>query len=532
MRKSLSLFSANLLFMLTMLLVITVGSFIQSISLSWGLIITECILIALPTILFFRQKRIPLRAGLRFEPLPILTGVLCVLLGVSVYLFGLVIEGVMAQLTGMQSVPVPNNLLPKTTLDMIAYAVALAIFAPLGEEILFRGAIQNAYEEKKPAWLAISITALLFAFYHFRLSGLPALLPVAFILGYVVWKTRSILAGMLIHFGNNGASAAQSVYFFTTGKSLPFLSLWSALVGLIVAVIILLVIRRLYSAPRQPVQEIVTEPSVNFAKTSWFATYWPLIVSGILYIAVAGMTVAAAILAKFAPSTQVSYGLPSLQAPVQSHYSIMNQGGQTVGEMDCVLSPAGSRVNLECSRTIQAYEITVENSYYKDESHADTIAVSWNSTTMELLSFSLEKRYTDGTLITSSVEYNHLTSTDGTGTADILMPENVVVEFEWAWHAALLRADSGDSFSVPFGYLMKWDEQTNSSGPVVRDEVLRVYSDENIALPMGETTVRKLTLAGTTAWYSKNDAAAGLMRPVKFDDGMLIYSLENESGGE
>jgi uncharacterized protein len=527
MRKSLSLFSANLLFMITMLLVITVGSLIQSVSLSWGLIATECILIAFPSILFLRQQRVPLLDGLRLKPISVLTGVLCVALGISAYLFGLVIEGIMAQLTGLQSVSIPSTLLPKSSLDMIVYFFALAVFAPLGEEILFRGAVQGAYEEKKSASFAIVITALMFAFYHFRLSGLPALIPVAFILGYVVWKTRSVIAGMLIHFGNNGASAAQNIYYFTTGKALPFLSLWSALIGLVLAIVILLVIQRMHSTTAPVAQEPSVKPVISAGEKKWLATYWPLIISGILYLSVAGLTLVQTFQARFAPSTQVSYGLPILHAPVQSHYAITNEGGQSVGEMDCTLFPAaGSRLRLDCSRTVHAFEITVGNSFYKDGNHDDSISITWDATTMELLSFSYENKYHDGSVTASSVENGRLVSTDATGAHELALPENALIEFEWAWHAALLKANSGQSFSIPFGYLMRWDEKTNTSTPMLENEVLRVYDDEILSLPMGETTARKLTLAGGTAWFAKDDAIAGLVRPVKFDDGMLIYSLE------
>ena len=252
MKKDLSLFSANLLFALTMLLVLTLGSLIQTANLSWGLIATEVFLIALPTVLFLRRQHVPLAEGLRLKPIPLLTAFICVLLGIGLYFVGAVIDGVMAQLSGMQSVPIESSMLPKTGLEMAAYFAALAIFAPLCEEILFRGVIQGAYENRKSARFAIIITALLFAFYHFRLSGLPGLLPIAFVLGYVVWRTGSVYAGMLIHFGNNGASAFQNILYFATGKGYPINFLWAALAGLVVTIVLLVLIARLH--PRPPRQ--------------------------------------------------------------------------------------------------------------------------------------------------------------------------------------------------------------------------------------------------------------------------------------
>jgi len=38
--------------------------------------------------------------------------------------------------------------------------------------------------------------------------------------------------------------------------------------------------------------------------------------------------------------------------------------------------------------------------------------------------------------------------------------------------------------------------------------------------------VRRLTLGSQSAWYDREDARAGIPRPVKFDDGMFVYILE------
>ena len=250
--NSLSLKDANLLFLISMLLVITLGSLVQTWNLSLGLIATEFVLILGPALLWLRARKIPLRAALRLKGLPPLTAVLCVALGFSTFLFSAVIEGVMAQLSGMASVPVPEGALPSGTLQSILYFIALGISAPLCEEVLFRGAIQGAYEARRgrSAWSAVLITATLFAFYHFRLSGLPALVPVALMLGFVVWRTGSLYAGMLVHFGMNGTSAANTLAALQgRANGLGLVTLWSALGGLVAAGVILYAIHRLHRGP-------------------------------------------------------------------------------------------------------------------------------------------------------------------------------------------------------------------------------------------------------------------------------------------
>jgi hypothetical protein len=529
MKKSLSLLSANLLFALTMVLVISLGSAVQSVNLGWGLIATEVFIIALPTILFLSQQHVPLAEGLRLKPLPPLTGAACVLLGIALFFFGLLIEGIMAQLTGQQSVPLPENMLPKTAADMVAYFAALAIFAPLCEEMLFRGAVQGAYESRKSAGFAISLTALLFAFYHFRLSGLPGLLPIAFVLSYVVWRTGSIYAGMLIHFGNNGSAALQSILYFSTGKGLPFISLWSALGGLLVTIVLLVVITRLHPQTAAVTPAEVVGPAVPVPPPSrpkpWLATYWPLFIAGVLYFGVAGLTAVNSLIPKPAPASEIQYGMPILRSPVESHYIVTNEGGQTVGEMDCTLKPASIPIQLDCTRTIRAFEYTSKTSYYNDGNHTDSIRASWDSTTMELVSFAYEKKYEDGSHYRYVVNDGQLASTDPTGTQMVDLPQNVLTEFEWAWHAALLKANSGQSFRLPFAYLMNWDNELKKAAPEVKNLVLRVFDDETLALPQGNVTARKMTLASQSAWVAREDALAGIPRPAKFDDGMFVYLL-------
>ena len=100
MRKTLSLLGANVLFLLTMLLVITLGSTMQLFNLSLGLIATEVLLIALPTLLLLRARKVPLKAGLRLTPIPVLTALLCVLLGFATFMFSLLIEAVIVRISG------------------------------------------------------------------------------------------------------------------------------------------------------------------------------------------------------------------------------------------------------------------------------------------------------------------------------------------------------------------------------------------------------------------------------------------------
>ncbi|MCM1078673.1 MAG: CPBP family intramembrane metalloprotease [Bacteroidales bacterium] len=96
--------------------------------------------------------------------------------------------------------------------------VIIGIFAPIGEEVVFRGAIQRQAvaffrSNGMPAWAGIVFTAMLFAAVH----GNPAQMPHAFLVGILMgWLCRrsgSIVPGIIVHWVNNSiAFALQSVY--------------------------------------------------------------------------------------------------------------------------------------------------------------------------------------------------------------------------------------------------------------------------------------------------------------------------------
>jgi membrane protease YdiL (CAAX protease family) len=276
------IFFVNLLYLISMLLILTVGSEMQNLNLSWGLIATEVLLILLSAVAFLRLYRIPLKEGLRIRPIRPLIGILCVLLGFATFLFSIIIDAIMAQLTRIPSVALPAESMPKGALETIVFFLGIAFFAPLCEEALFRGVIQGVYEQQRPARSAITITALMFAFWHLRLSGLPGLLPAAFILGFVAWSTRSIYASILVHFGLNAPSAIHSLLALNNGQGLPFLGLPAAAVGLIVTVILIYAIWRLSSGETHPAAQ---EP-VKYS--SWRWDYLPLIGVGLIYLGVSG----------------------------------------------------------------------------------------------------------------------------------------------------------------------------------------------------------------------------------------------------
>jgi sodium transport system permease protein len=88
--------------------------------------------------------------------------------------------------------------------------LAVALTPAVCEEIFFRGLVLSGMSSLGRGW-AIGVTALLFAVAHASIYRLLPTLLLGLILGYAVWKSGSILCGMVIHALNNGIMAGLAL---------------------------------------------------------------------------------------------------------------------------------------------------------------------------------------------------------------------------------------------------------------------------------------------------------------------------------
>ena len=97
--------------------------------------------------------------------------------------------------------------------------LAIGLLAPLSEEIVLRGAVLRSLlnkpllagrSERVNAWTAIAISALFFALIHFNPVQMPHAFTIGLLLGWMYWRTGSILPGVAYHWANN--SMAYLIY--------------------------------------------------------------------------------------------------------------------------------------------------------------------------------------------------------------------------------------------------------------------------------------------------------------------------------
>ncbi len=83
---------------------------------------------------------------------------------------------------------------------------ALCLFAPMIEEMIFRGAVlRTLLRSMHSRWGAIAISALLFALIHMNPAQMPGAFLAGLFLGWLFSRTGSILPGVVFHWVNNTA---------------------------------------------------------------------------------------------------------------------------------------------------------------------------------------------------------------------------------------------------------------------------------------------------------------------------------------
>jgi len=107
--------------------------------------------------------------------------------------------------------------IPDTAFNAALLFVMVAILAPLLEELLFRGLLQNALKNKMPAFAAIGLSAAIFALAHVNYLApqiefyiFPPIFVLGAAFGYLYHVTGSLRVCILLHVINNSAAMLLS----------------------------------------------------------------------------------------------------------------------------------------------------------------------------------------------------------------------------------------------------------------------------------------------------------------------------------
>lgn len=89
--------------------------------------------------------------------------------------------------------------------EIIVNVLIIAVIPAIGEEIMFRGIIQQQFNRfLKNEHLTVWLSAAFFSAIHMQFQGFLARMILGAVLGYLLVWTRSLWVPMIVHFLNNG----------------------------------------------------------------------------------------------------------------------------------------------------------------------------------------------------------------------------------------------------------------------------------------------------------------------------------------
>lgn len=211
------LVETGLLYSAGAILLITLGSYVQRKNFNTGILITEFALILAPSLLLLIAGKYNVRHILRLNPVSFMN--LFIILSIMAFSLWLVAVINMFNLWLIKSVfgRVMVTELPISQSPLLVNILLIGGTAGLCEEIMFRGVIQRSFE-KFGAYFSIIVTALLFGLFHMDFQKLLGTFLLGILIGFIVYRTDSIFAGMFAHFCNNTFGVLIN---FIYGKILP-----------------------------------------------------------------------------------------------------------------------------------------------------------------------------------------------------------------------------------------------------------------------------------------------------------------------
>ena len=171
--------------------------------------------IILPPIYYLSFKKKSISDSFRIKPISFNTIINTIIFSLGIIILFDTLDRVINQIF-----PTPDYIIdlgkimqPESTLGLIFLFLAVVVMAPIGEEIVFRGFLQKFLEEHwKDITRAVLVTSLFFAMIHFNPYWTIQIYLLGVILGFLSWKTKSIIPSIVLHSLNNGISLILTIF--------------------------------------------------------------------------------------------------------------------------------------------------------------------------------------------------------------------------------------------------------------------------------------------------------------------------------
>ena len=197
--NKLSIYEANLLYLILAVLFIFLGGLTQSINLFFGIVVTEVLILVVPNIWFVKRKGLSLKRTWRLNRLGLKNIVLVILITILTYPIAVFFQAIFVAIINMISPMQPDGLPAEISKVSFLWSVLFVSIIPgICEEIVFRGTMLRVYGKlgKKKA---IIMSAVLFAMFHFALVNFVGPLVLGLVFGAMVYKTNSLYSSIVGH---------------------------------------------------------------------------------------------------------------------------------------------------------------------------------------------------------------------------------------------------------------------------------------------------------------------------------------------
>ena len=192
----------------------------QDYELYKGLLITEYIIILLPSLLFLKLKGYSIKKTLKLNPIDakeIIISILLILFSYPVAVFFNYIGFVFLHYFGeIKPSPIP---IPSNYGEFLIGFLIIALSPGICEEIMFRGLVLNSYR-KLGKRKAVIYSAILFGIFHFNAQNLLGPIYLGVILGIIYIKTDSIYSSIICHTTNNTVALGLGTFLNLNGENL------------------------------------------------------------------------------------------------------------------------------------------------------------------------------------------------------------------------------------------------------------------------------------------------------------------------
>ena len=143
-----------------------------------------------------------------------------------------------------------------TEMDSVGYFLAalvvVAVIPGIGEELLFRGIIQNKFRKLTGnIHVAIWISAAIFSAFHFQFFGFIPRMLLGAMFGYIYYWSGSLILAMVAHFIQNGFTLFM-LYLYQTGaiqfdiEDTDTVPIYSVLIFTVISIFLLYQFRNYY----------------------------------------------------------------------------------------------------------------------------------------------------------------------------------------------------------------------------------------------------------------------------------------------